>query len=185
VNKLVLTLVIPFITLTVSCAGSARPDADCSGAGFYSLPESIIASWGDKRDLSSNRNYVLARAYRDSKEYKKAILYYCNSCFSSHRDFSLRLFPSPVYRFVDGFHFKSELYDDAVYQIALLFQQYREFEYSVRFTRLVSRKHPGLYRDARLLEAQCLVSLGKNSEALGILMDIYDRYPKQSSYPLR
>ena len=75
---------------------------------------------------------------------------------SYKRNNRIRLFPHPVYRFIKGYHFKSELYDDAVYQIADLFYLYREFKYVIKFIDLLEPEGTALYRDALLLRAKAL-----------------------------
>lgn len=174
-----------FGCLAVSCADPVKPDPECTNAGFFSTPEIIINTLSSRDALTPERCFLLGRAYRDSRDNKKAILYYANSCFTSHRDYTIRLFPAPVYRFVRGFHFKSDMYDDAVYQIGSLFYQYREYDYAARFARLVSRAHPGLYREAKLLEAQALASNNKDAEARDLLKGLALEYPGSNIITIR
>ncbi len=179
------SIITLFGCLAISCADPVKPDPECTNAGFFSTPEKIINTLTSQDTLTPERCFLLGRAYRDSKDNKKAILYYANSCFTSHRDYTIRLFPAPVYRFIRGFHFKSDMYDDAVYQIGALFYQYREYDYAARFARLVSRAHPGLYREAKLLEAQALASSNKEVEARNLLKGLALEYPDSNIITIR
>lgn len=126
-------LLLPVLMiLLVSCFSDSSNGNNLSMLGFYSAPDGIITALGNKPG-DFRGNFMLGMAYRKKKELKKAIYYLSNSCFVSHRSESLKLYAHPIYSFVKGFHRKSELYNDAVAEIAEIFFLYREYAYVVKF----------------------------------------------------
>ncbi|HQO40924.1 MAG TPA: hypothetical protein PK986_10680, partial [Spirochaetota bacterium] len=67
--------------IILSCGKNSR-GVELSGLSLYNAPDKIIETLsGNSEDYLSN--YILARAYMDKKDFKKAILYFANSCFKS------------------------------------------------------------------------------------------------------
>jgi soluble lytic murein transglycosylase len=168
------TIILSSLVLCLSCTHDS-PDQSLSTLGFYATPDTIISALQNKRD-GPEEHFLLGLAYKREKKYKEAILHFANSCFSSHRDAGIRLFPQPVYRFVNGFHFKSDYYDDAVFELAGLFYLFNEHAYVIKFIGLMSREGSALYRDALLLKAQSLAALQRYDDAISALTELYDRY---------
>ncbi|OHD71236.1 MAG: hypothetical protein A2W19_10670 [Spirochaetes bacterium RBG_16_49_21] len=167
------------LMLIISCADNTA-SSDLSTLGFYATPEGIISELQNRRD-GPEEQFLLGLAYKKEKKYKEAILHFANSCFSSHRDLTIRLFPQPVHYFVKGFHFKSDYYDDALYELAHLFYLFNEHAYAVKFTELISKEEKALYRDALLLKARSLSALERYAEALSALAEVIDRYEDPDS----
>jgi len=178
--RISLLAIISFITL--SCGSSLLGD-EISEAGLYKNPPDIIASF-DKNGKNYTANYVLAGAYRFNREPKNAILYYANSCFKSKFNYNLRIYPQPIYAFVKSFSFKSPYYADAVYNIALLFSEYGEHEYVVRFIDLMDDDKSILYRDAVLLKSKSLVRLSRQEDAIEELDALLRQYSDRESAAL-
>ena len=158
-----------------SCFQGTIEGNNLSRKGFYSPPDEIIRELKG-RENGYREHFMLGVAYKEIKDYKRSIFHFANSCFSYKRNNRIRLFPHPVYRFIKGYHFKSELYDDAVYQIADLFYLYREFKYVIKFIDLLEPEGTALYRDALLLRAKALMELEKNESAISSLKDTLRRY---------
>ncbi|TAL35805.1 MAG: hypothetical protein EPN93_09355 [Spirochaetes bacterium] len=156
-----------------SCFTRPGEDGIRSALGFHHSPEQVIKTL-ESADKSSREHFMLAVAYGKKDNRKKALFHFANSCFSSHYDLNLKLFPGPVYSFVTGFRFKSDYYNDAVAEIAEIFFNFREFEYSVKFADLVRKDDPGLYRDAILLKSRALSELNRHEDAMKTLADLAD-----------
>ena len=126
-------------------------------------------------------HFILGLAYKKEKKYKNAIFHFANSAFVYHRDTNLKLFPLPVYQFLNGFHIKSPYFDDAAYEIAKLFSHYGEHPYVVKITDLVSRSDTALYRDTILLRAHALSAIGRLDEARAALESLLSRFDDPES----
>lgn len=169
--------------MVCSCGNTISAGGELAEKGFYSLPEETIKSLGEE-PKGYAQNYVLAQAYLKQKNYKRAMLHFANSAFKSKRNFKLRLFPHPVYAFVDSFHFKSPYFDDSMYHIARLFYTYREYKYVIKFIDLMDDSPGALYRDASILKAKALDRLKKRKEALATLKELLEEYPDPLSQAL-
>ncbi|MBN2077497.1 MAG: transglycosylase SLT domain-containing protein [Spirochaetes bacterium] len=167
----------------LSCGTAGSGGEDLSALGFYSSPAAVISRLG-KNPREAREHFMLGMAHKSEKRYKNAIYHFANSCFARHRSSSLRLFPQPVYQFVRGFHFKSDYYDDSVFEIGRLFSSYDEHAYAAKFADLVSKDSGILYRDAMLLKAGSHVALGENREALSVLEKTLGRYDDHDSAAL-
>lgn len=163
------------IFLFVSCFGNSGEGNDLAIDGWYASPETIVQKYS-KRDVGYREHFMLGISYRKLKKYKKALFHFANSAFKYKRNTKLKLFPYPVYKFLNGYHFKSELYDDAVYAVADLFNKYREFKYVVKYTDLIGSENTALFRDTVLLKSKALMQLKKYEEALDALRDISDDF---------
>ncbi len=161
-------LAIVALFVVSSCFTKAGDDAARSELGFYYSADHVIKTL-ESEEKGSREHFMLGAAHRKKDNQKKALFHYANSCFSSHQDQGLKLFPGTVYSFVTGFHFKSDYYNDAVGEIAEIFFNYREFEFTVKFCDLVKKDDPGLYRDTMLLKSRALSELNRHEEALKTL----------------
>ncbi|MFW5860746.1 MAG: transglycosylase SLT domain-containing protein [Spirochaetota bacterium] len=177
--KKLLTLLIA--TIMLSCAQQEGSTNDLSALGFYGSGEEIIKELAGKKNLSWGEHFLLGQAYNDSKDYKKAILHFANSCFSTHRKIDLTLYAQPVYRFVTGFHFKSPLYDESIYQVARLFYLYNEDKYVVKFVDLLDADETARYRDASILKAKAQERMKNFGDAEKTLLAIENEYSDNPS----
>jgi soluble lytic murein transglycosylase len=168
------TIILSSLVLCLACTNNSA-DQSLSTLGFYATPDTIISVLQNRRD-GPEEHFLLGLAYKKEKKYKEAIFHFANSCFTSHRDAGIRLFPQPVYHFVNGFHFKSDYYDDAVFELASLFYLFNEHAYVIKFTGLISREGSALYRDALLLKARSFVALQRYDDAISTLAEVYNRY---------
>lgn len=170
-----------------SCSVGPTSGRNLSELGFYSSPSEVIAELSGK-PADSREHFMLGLAYKKEKRYKESILHFANTCFDSTRDLNLRLFPQPVYFFVKGMHFKSDYYDDAIYELAHLFTLYNEPAFVIKFTDLVSRKQKVLFRDTMLLKARSQSTLKRYDDARATLTSLlgeYDDPDSQSVIQLR
>jgi hypothetical protein len=175
---------ILIITAACSC-GVDGSDRSHSLYGFYLTPAETITALDMKgKELSSLDHYILANAFRDNKNLKKAILHYSNCAFSYNRNLSLRLFPSPVYSYITGWHIKSEYYEDAVYQLAVIFYNYSEYEYAAKFASLVDTSDLSLYREAVIIRSRALEQMKKYDIALNVLKSSLDDFDKVELTPI-
>jgi len=111
-----------FTIISLSCAESGNGyelSAGISEKAFYSRPDQIIQHF-EKNSGNCQKNFILAKAYKDKKELKSALIYYANSCFDKKYNFNIRLFPQPVYSFVESSSGRSIFYNDSLYEIARL-----------------------------------------------------------------
>jgi len=161
------TIIILFLAL-LSCSNQ-KADLSLSHAAFYSSPEKIIRTYKNSKDYRAQ--YAVAMAYKKKRNLKKAIYHYSNSAFKSKRIKRLKHYPSPVFRFIKGFHVKSDLYEDAVYHLASIYSSYNEHSYVIKFINLISKDNSSLYLRASLLKAKSLSSKKRNREAIEFLND--------------
>ncbi|HOP63201.1 MAG TPA: transglycosylase SLT domain-containing protein, partial [Spirochaetota bacterium] len=179
INKTVAKALLALVLAGVSCSGK-NPEYGIKFNPFYTTPEEILSGIEKKTENYYN-NYILARAYASKKEYKTALLYYANSCFVSKYDFNIRLFPYPVYSFLDSWSSKSPYYNDAVYEIASIFYLYNEHKYVIKFTDLMEEDDSALYRDSVILRAKSLQKIKKYTEAEKALLTLVKQYSDNSS----
>jgi len=164
----------------LACNESTIEGNHLARLGFYADGDAIIAELSPKKKTCYDY-FLLGQAYRDRKQYKDAIFNFANSCFLYHQRGKLTLYPSPVYDFISGFHVKSPLYDEAVYEIADLFMKYREYAYVVKFADRVSDEMPGLHFDARILKAQAMADSGNFDGSMKELQSLHRDYKDASS----
>ncbi len=170
--------VIMLCLFTLCCMSGDGEANRLPEIGFYSSTEAAIQSL-EKEGVGYREHFMLGVAYRKKKNYKKALFHFSNSCFSSERDYRLRLFAHPVYAFITSYNIKSEYYADAVAEIADIFFLYREFEYVAKFVDLLKNDGSAMFRDALLLKSRALSELGRDDEAIrtaeGLLKSYRDR----------
>lgn len=167
----------------ISCYNKTIESDNLHNLGFYSSHREIAKKF-KRDDISFREHYMLGLAYKKDKKYKKSIFHFVNSCFEDHPIKKIKLFADPVFRFVKEFHFKSELYDDSIYEIAKLFYLYREFKYVIKFIDLMKDERTALYRDAILLKAKAFVEIKKYDDAVSSLKQIIDEYEDNNSKSL-
>lgn len=179
-NKIIMVLLL----FTVSCFDRPTEGNNLSQLGFYSSPDTIIETLKGSPSMGYREHYLLGTAYNKKKQYKNAMYHFINSSFSSERNKTIRLFASPVYSFLDGFHSKSPYYNDAVYHIAELFYLYHEFRYVIKFIDLIGSSRSALYRDAVILKSRSHIELKEYSKAIESLKDILDDFRDTTSLSL-
>ncbi|HPQ53679.1 MAG TPA: transglycosylase SLT domain-containing protein [Spirochaetota bacterium] len=179
-NKLIMALLL----CTVSCFDRPTEGNDLSQLGFYSTPDKVIETLKGSSSPGYREHYLLGTAYHKKKQYKNAMFHYINSSFSAERSNSIRLFASPVFRFLDGYHTKSPYYNDAVYHIAELFYLYREFRYVVKFIDLMDSSRSALYRDAVILKSRAHIELKEYDKAIESLKVIIEDFRDDTSLSL-
>jgi soluble lytic murein transglycosylase len=180
------TIALVFSLISLSCAGPVNNyefSAKLSEKAFYSKPDQIIKEFVKKTDHCQN-NYILAGAYKNKKELKKALLYYTNSCFDNKFNFNIRLFPDPVYLFTESTKDRSIYYNDSVYHIASIFYDYGEHDYVLKFTSLIDKDDSLLYRDSVILRSRTLVKLGRYKDAADELQKALSLYKGSDSRTL-
>lgn len=168
------------LAVSFSCADSSEHDAKLAAWSYHTPPRAIIESV-ELNGRGYKEHFILGLAYKKEKKYKNAIFHFANSAFVYHRDTNLKLFPLPVYQFLNGFHIKSPYFDDAAYEIAKLFSHYGEHPYVVKITDLVSRSDTALYRDTILLRAHALSAIGRLDEARAALESLLSRFDDPES----
>ena len=172
-----------FAIILISCAESGKGyvlSAGLSEEAFYSRPEEIIQKF-EKNAENCQKNFILARAYRDKKELKSALVYYSNSCFDKKYNFNIRLFPQPVFSFVESSRGRSIFYQDSLYEIASIFYEYGEHEYVLKFADLVENDDSALYRESVLLKSKSLQKLNRFKDAIDVLNKISKSYRDSDS----
>ncbi len=175
-----------FTIILLSCTESGKGyelSAALSTNIFYSKPEQIIQQI-EKNSSNCQKNFILAKAYKSRKELKNALLYYVNSCFNKKYNFNIRLFPQPVYAFVESSNEKSIFYQDSVFEIASIFYEYGEHQYVLKFTDLVGRDESALYRETVLLRSKSLQKLNRFKESIDELQKIQSSYSDPDSLSL-
>ena len=173
--------IILFISiLFISCGDRNTQSKDLSNLGFYKSPKEVITKLS-KDAKTAQEHFMLAVAYKSQKQTKKALFHFLNSSFSSHRTKKIRLFPQPIYAFLNGYHFKSEYYYDSVYEITSILYSYREHKYVIKTANLMKSENTIIYRNTILLKAKSLSSLKKYDEAIELLTDLLSQFQDKSS----
>lgn len=154
---------------TGSCSSEVEIPEGLSDAGFYlqgDVALETIKNMGDGPHL----NYLKGRIHEDQKNYKKALYHYSQSAFTVYRKTDLTLYAQPVYAFVTtSFKEKSELYDDALLRIAVIFRHYGENEYALKFLDKIKTDLPGLKFEVIKERSENLRHLSRHDEALEVL----------------
>ncbi len=172
-----------FTLLTLSCSTAKGDSTKTASIGFYSTPTEIIQTLKDVKDKAPAAHFMLALAYNEEKQYKAAIRHFAESAFKYKRADDLRLFPFPVYSHLNGFHIKSDYYDDAVNEIASIFQRhYGENSYALKIAELQSGDSVRIDVEAASTEADALSSLKRYSDAVKKLNSRISHY--KDSLPL-
>lgn len=166
-----------------ACNANVTEEKKLAMIGFYDLPEKIIEKLNNE-NAEFKEHFLLGSSYKKTGEPKKAILHFANSCFKHSKNLTLKLYPSTVYKYVNEFHIKSDYYNDAIYEIAALFFDYREFAYTIKFIDLISKSNSALYRDAVLLKANAMTELGKLNDAISLLKKLLPWYDDINSRSL-
>ncbi|MBN2403271.1 MAG: lytic transglycosylase domain-containing protein [Spirochaetes bacterium] len=167
----------------ISCSAVATVGDNVAGVGFYAPAEEIIDKL-DNVNAGFKEHFLLGSSYKKRGDLKKAILHFANSCFKYSKNLTVKIYPYTIYKYINGFHIKSDYYNDAVYEISSLFFEYREFEYVVKFVNLMSRSATALYRDAAIIKANAMMELGRPDEAIFFLKELASRYNDISSKSL-
>jgi len=165
-----------FVILTAflcSCIDEPISGTETSSLGFYSSSKKILNELNEKKKNNAE-HFMMGLACKDEKKLKKSIYHFANSSFDSYRKTGLKLFPQPVYSFMNSFHFKSPFYNDAAYQIADLFFEYKEYKYVVKFIDLISSSGTGLYRDAIILKSKAYSKLKEYDNAIESLNELHN-----------
>lgn len=176
-------LFFTFTIISLSCAESGNGyelSAGLSEKAFYSKPDQIIMQFG-KNSGNCQQNFILAKAYKGKKELKNALMYYANSCFDKKYNFNIRLFPQPVYTFIESSRGRSIFYNDSIYEIASIFFDYGEHEYVLKFTSLIDDDDSALYRESVLLKTKSLQKLNRFKQAIDDLQKISSSYRDSDS----
>ncbi len=178
VNKFTTVIFFTLAIITLSCAEQGNTyelSTALSEKAFYSTSDEII-ELSPPNSQNCQLNFILANAWREKKELKKAMMYYANSCFDKKYNFNLRLFPQPVYSFVEVSKGRSIFFSDSAYQIASIFYEYGEHEYVLKFTSLVDDDRSALYRDSVILRSKSLQKLNRLTKAADELKKLASSY---------
>jgi len=182
-KKKIFILILFFISGFPCCTENGNGDELSPGLAaksFYTIPGQKIYQI-EKKSKDFQKNFILAKAYKEKKELKHAILYYANSCFKNKFNFSLRLFADPVYVFIESPDGRSIFYNDSVYQIASIFYDYNENEYVVKFTELIKEDDTALYRDLILLKSKSRERLNQFQKSIYELQKLLLRFTDNDS----
>jgi Transglycosylase SLT domain len=176
-------ILIVFLSVAFSCNGKGW-DQGYSHIGFYRTPEAAIMALETGKKLSAGEHFILANAYKDKNELKKAVVHFANSAFVKERNHSLKTFPSPVYSFITSWNSKSDYYEDASFEIAQIFFKYAEYDYTIKFCELVTDTDISLYREAVVLKARSLEVSKKFDEEIKFLKDILSSFSQKNLTPV-
>ena len=145
-------------------------DTGYSQFGFYFSPDDAISALAPKAGkISAAEQFILANAYKDKGDFKKAAVHFANSAFVSERNLSLKPFPGPIYSFIKKMSVKSDYYSDAAYELSVIFNFYSEYESAAKFAALVSKDNTALYREAVLSGAKALDAQKKYDDEIKLL----------------
>ncbi len=173
-------IIIYLLHLPLSCFAEPAGSNNLSAVGFYSPVGKIIEKL-DNENAGYKEHFLLGTAFKKQGEPKKAILHFANSCFKFSQNTSLKIYPYTIYKYLNGFHFKSDFYDDAVHEIAGLFFEYREYEYVIKFVELMKRSNTALFRDAAILKSNAMMELGRLDNVINHLKELHSKFTDLNS----
>jgi soluble lytic murein transglycosylase len=176
-------ITINLAVIFFSCFANVKEDSNISKIGFYGSPDEIIQKLGNE-NAGFKEHFLLGVSFKKNGELKKAIYHFANSCFKYSKNTSLKIYPYTVYKYINGFHIKSDYYYNAVYEIAALFFEYREFEYVIKFVDRLSKSDTALYRDAAILKANAMMELQMFDDAISFLKELVLQYEDVNSKSL-
>jgi soluble lytic murein transglycosylase len=182
-KKKILIFILFFITACLCCFKNGNGDElspELAAKSFYTTPEQKIRQI-EKNSNNFQKNFILAKAYKEKKEFKNAILYFANSCFINKFSFSLRLFADPVYLFVESPKGRSIFYNDSIFEIASIFYNYNEHEYVIKFIDLIKENDSALYRDLILLKSKSYEKLNQFQKTIEELKKLSGRFTDSES----
>jgi soluble lytic murein transglycosylase len=181
--KIYKIITINLAVIFFSCFANAKEDTYISKIGFYGSPDEIIQKL-DNENAGFKEHFLLGVSYKKNGELKKAIYHFANSCFKYSNNTSLKIYPYTVYKYINGFHIKSDYYYDALYEIAVLFFEYREFEYVIKFVDRLSRSNTALYRDAAIVKSNAMMELDRYDDAISFLKELVSQFDDVNSKSL-
>ena len=177
---MLLKKIILLLPLFLTCFNDSSETSAISSLGFYLPPKDIIKKF-ESKELNYKEHFILGVAYKKNKNYKKSLLHFANSCNIYKQNLSLKIYPFPIYSFINNSYLKSEYYNNSVFEIANLFFLYKEFKYVIKFIDLIDDSEKALYRDAILLKSKALTQLKNYNDALISLEKILPIYEDSSS----
>ncbi|MCL1911564.1 MAG: transglycosylase SLT domain-containing protein [Leptospirales bacterium] len=154
--------------LLASCGAQSE---NLKPVAFYTKSEEIIQNL-EKANKDSGQYFMLGQAYKEQKQFKKALFCFANSCFLSYKNEKLTLYPMPIYIHISSFRTKSPYYEDALYEIALVMHSYQEYAYAEKFLKKIGKTNYGLYIDAQILLSRILQAQKEGPQALDILSGV-------------
>ena len=172
------------VMIMVSCS-AAGWSSGYSQYGFYVSPDQTVKDLSDRADsLSACEHFILANAYKEKGDFKKAAIHYANSAFVRERNLTMKPYPGPIFSFLKKYAAKSDYYEDAALELSIIFSFYSEFSYSDRFAALVGKDDISLYREAVLARAKALDSQKKYDEAVKVVREGISAMPKNELKPV-
>ncbi|HEY1407241.1 MAG TPA: tetratricopeptide repeat protein, partial [Spirochaetota bacterium] len=184
-NKSLLRIIVLLLVVTFFSCNAKGWDQGYAGYGFYFSSEDAIAALSAKgRNLSPIEHYILANAYKNQNNPKKAAVHFANCAFMYSRNLSLKPYPSPIYDYLNGWHIKSDYYSDAAYELGLIFYNYAEYEYAAKFAAMVPPTDLSLYREAIILQSKSLEQLKHYNEAITLLRKSLMHFPHKELTPV-
>ena len=167
-----------------SCSAKSW-DTGYSQYGFYYSSDETIRTLAPKAGtISAAEQFILANAYKDKGDFKKAAVHFANSAFVRERNLSLKPYPSPIYHFMKKYSVTSDYYSDAAYELSVIFNYYSEYEYAQKFALLVEKDNIALYRDAVLSGAKALDAQKKFDDEIRLLSDGASAMPRDELKPV-
>lgn len=179
-----LTVVFSFCAIILASCGGTGWSTGYSQLGFYAAPDEAIHELASRGSLSACEHFILAQAYKEKGDLKKAAVHFANSAFVRERNMSLKPFPGPVFGFMKKYGAKSDYYEDAASELASIFLYYSEFEYAQKFALLVGKEDVSLYREAFLTRIKALDSMKRFAEAVKTANEGIAAMPKNELKPV-
>ena len=179
-----LTVVLSFCVIILASCGGTGWSTGYSELGFYSAPDDAIHELTARGSLSACEHFILAQAYKEKGDLKKAAVHFANSAFLRERNTSLKPFPGPTFGFMKKYGAKSDYYEDAASELAAIFLYYNEFEYAQKFAMLVGKNDVSLNREAFLTRIKALDSMKRYDDAVKTAHEGLAAMPKNELKPV-
>ncbi len=175
------------ITLVLSCSGNS-PGENLSRTGF-TIPSKEIIKIYSGRKLSYHEHFVVASALKKEKRYLESVFHYLNSCYTKAPfEKNLKLFNSKILRSLETENGRTELFEDAAYEIADITYRYRRYSETVKILKQLSENKSGLHLDAVLLKAEAYKKLKMPEKGMDVLkkaLTLYNDIPAVSFLRIR
>lgn len=169
--------------LFISCNNEINSQQTINTIGLLRNPDTVIDKLhGKAHDPDSH--FLLARAYKMKKQYAPALKHFTLSVQGGKNSQDIPVTAQSIYSFMTSINSKSDLYNDAIYEMALIWQLYNKYEWVVKYCDLVRSDLKGLNRDCILLKAHNLSKMGKHAIAQQCLKELLKLHNDEESRSL-
>jgi soluble lytic murein transglycosylase-like protein len=164
------------VTLLLSCSENSTGKNTLSRTVFTTPHKKIIKIYRGKK-LNYREHFILASALKAEKKHLESVFHYLNSCYmEAPFNKKLKLFRSEISHYFDTKRKRSDLFDDAAYEIADITYKYGKYNDTVKILKMLKEKKSGLHLNAILLRAETYKKLDMPEKGIALLKKTLNLY---------